>query len=105
MAAENPPSKIRYDLPMEFKVQVLHIWAKSIGFINSDERGTLRYSVSGAELTADQIYRTYERMNQLLCEEHGKIGLPGVQRRPSTLSKSRSGWPSSYSGTKISCCS
>ena len=77
MATENPPTAYRYDLPQAFKNQVLHIWANSIGFINSDPRGSLAYEVSGNILQLNQIFPVYERMNQFLCEEHGLIGLPG----------------------------
>ncbi|MGH9607519.1 MAG: STM4504/CBY_0614 family protein [Terracidiphilus sp.] len=76
-AAENPPASYRYDLPQSFKNQVLHIWQSSIGFINSDQRGSLAYNISSDSRRVDQIFWVYGRMNQLLCEEHGLIGLPG----------------------------
>jgi hypothetical protein len=75
--AENSPTAYRFDLPEAFKSQVLYIWANSIGFINSDQRGSLAYNISLDSPRLDQIYSLYERLNQLLCEEHGLIGLPG----------------------------
>lgn len=76
-AVENTPTAYRYDLPEAFKSQVLHIWVNSIGFISSDQRGSLAYNISLDSPRLDQIYSLYARINQLLCEEHGLIGLPG----------------------------
>ncbi|MGB6689181.1 MAG: hypothetical protein WBE76_15205 [Terracidiphilus sp.] len=76
-AVENAPTAYRYDLPQTFKNQVIHIWANSIGFIDSDSRGPLTYGLSISNPPLDEIFSVYERINKLLCDEHGLIGLQG----------------------------
>ncbi len=76
-SAENPPTAYRYDLPQGFRNQVWHIWVNSIGFIDSEQRGTLSYELSYGNQAADNIYRVYDGINQFLCDEHELTGLPG----------------------------
>lgn len=76
-AVENPPSAYRFDLPEEFRNQVLHIWTNSMGFIGSEQRGMLSYELSYGNQGADIIYRVYDGINQSVCEERGLTGLPG----------------------------
>jgi hypothetical protein len=76
-AAENPPAAYRYDLPPEFRNQVIHIWKNSLGFVESELRGSLAFDVSGNNYRIDHVCSAYERVNQFLCEEHGLLGMPG----------------------------
>jgi hypothetical protein len=71
-AAENPLTAYRYDLPVEFRNQVRHIWQDAIGFVQHTPN-TMGFG--GEDLY--QICAHYEKINKVLCDEYGKIGLSG----------------------------
>jgi hypothetical protein len=78
-AVEDKPTAYRYNLPVEFKNQVLHIWTDSIGYLNTVPRQTTLYaglSRLGME-RVDEICGLYAEMVKVLCDEHGKVGLRG----------------------------
>jgi hypothetical protein len=76
-AATEKPTIHRYDLPLEFKNQVLFIWTDSIGYVDAPPRNTFaNLSRLGME-RQDEICRLYAEMVKVLCDEHGKVGVPG----------------------------
>jgi hypothetical protein len=78
-AVTEKPTTYRYDLTNEFKNQVLYIWTDSIGFVSAPPRQTpllANLSRFGME-REDEICRLYSEMVKVLCDEHGKLGLPG----------------------------
>jgi len=76
-AETSKPTAHRYGLPIEFKNQVLHIWTDSIGYVHPPPRQTFaNLSRFGME-RQDEICNLYAEMVKVLCDEHGKIGLPG----------------------------
>ena len=75
-ATENPPSRLRYDLPQEFKNQVWHIWRDSIGFVQNTPRTTIFVDRLGLE-SQDQTCAYYSKINKALCEEWGVVDLRG----------------------------
>jgi hypothetical protein len=76
-AAENPPTAYRYDLPLEFRNQVIYIWKASIGFLDYDPRQFDSLMFSPDRERVYQICSAYENLNQFLCEELGLSGLAG----------------------------
>jgi len=77
-ALENPPTAYRYDLPIEFRRQVIHILIDSIGY--TDEPLVTR----PADFYEDDIRRTqlihgnYGLILKKFCDEYGLLGLPGI---------------------------
>jgi AbiJ N-terminal domain 4 len=77
-AAKNPPTAYRYDLPIEFRGQVIHILIDSIGY--TDEPLVTR----PADFYEDDIRRTqlihgnYHLILKEFCDEYGLFGLPGI---------------------------
>jgi hypothetical protein len=75
-AAEDPPTAYRYDLPMEFRHQVWHIWRDAIGYVQATIRTTVFAHRLGLEKD-DHICALYSKINKTLCDELGKLGLFG----------------------------
>jgi hypothetical protein len=76
-AKEYPPTTYCYDLPQTFRNQVIYIWKSSIGFVDSELRGSGFFSLTPSSERTSQIYSAYEKLNLFLCEEHGLSGLNG----------------------------
>ena len=76
MSAENLPKACRYDLPFEFRNQVIFIWAKAAGYSdNPIPPGRIApYEMEKmASLIANQLFN---KVRSDFCEEHGLTGLP-----------------------------
>jgi hypothetical protein len=75
-SAANPPSTHQYELPIEFRNQVIHIWTQSIGYSEAPfvEQPAHYYE---EELQAiQQIHHVYNLIYRDLCEEYGVLSLP-----------------------------
>jgi hypothetical protein len=80
VAANPSPSALRYELPMELRNQVVHIWRDSIGYSEKPfvDRPASYYE---HELqTAQQIHRAYILIHKVLCDEYGVLALPGSEK-------------------------
>jgi hypothetical protein len=78
-ATENPPSAYRYDLPIEFRNQVWHIWNDTIGYLErAPSRSVLYHGLELSDPRSAQIFGIYEQINKALYEEHGITNLPGL---------------------------
>jgi hypothetical protein len=76
MCAENPPMACRYDLSLEFRNQVIFIWAKAAGYSdNPVSRGRIApYEMEKmATLITNQLFN---KVISTFCEEHGLTSLP-----------------------------
>jgi|GEM_PF-5879592 len=76
-AAENPPTAIRYDLPKEFRNQVIFIWAEAAGYTEqpASHRRIAPYDMENMPVhVANQLFN---RVQRKFCEAHGLEGLPG----------------------------
>jgi AbiJ N-terminal domain 4 len=76
-AAENPsPSALRYELPMEFRNQVIHIWRDSIGYSEQPFVDRTADFYEDELRAVQQIHRAYSVMHKALCDEYGVLALP-----------------------------
>jgi hypothetical protein len=76
-ASETPPTAIRYDLPKEFRNQVIFIWAEAAGYTEqpASHRRIAPYDMQNMPvLVANQLFNQVQRK---FCEAHGLEGLPG----------------------------
>jgi hypothetical protein len=76
-AAENPPTVYRYDIPIEFRNQIVFIWAKAAGFTEAPipPRPVAPYDLQNVAIL--QVNQLFNRVLNAFCEEHCLLGLPG----------------------------
>ena len=76
-AAENPPTAYRYDIPVEFRNQIVFIWAKAAGFTEAPipRRPVEPYDLQNVAIL--QVNQLFNRVLNAFCEEHYLLSLPG----------------------------
>jgi hypothetical protein len=69
-AAEGPPASYRYDLPAEFRNQVIFIWAQSMGYteVSIPRRPVAPYDMQNMAIL--QVNQLFDRVANVFCEEH-----------------------------------
>lgn len=67
--ALNPPSALRYDLPVEFRNQVVHLWQQSMGYSEEPHVGRVAHYYEDRLRTTQQIHHNYAFVYRDLCEE------------------------------------
>jgi AbiJ N-terminal domain 4 len=76
MAAENPPTQYRYDLPTEFRNQVIFVWAQSVGYRETaiPRRPVAPYDLENMAIL--QVNQFFNRILNAFCEAHYLLSLP-----------------------------
>ena len=76
VSMENLAKVCRYDLPLEFRNQVIFIWAKAAGYSdNPVPRGRIApYDIE--KMVAQITNQLFNKVRSDFCEEHGLTGLP-----------------------------
>jgi len=72
------PTAYRYDLPLEFRNQVIFIWAKAAGYSDAHvSRGPIApYDIN--KMATLMTNRLFEKVRSDFCEEHGLTSLPSA---------------------------
>jgi hypothetical protein len=78
-ASASPPSARRYELPIEFRNQVIHIWRDSIGYSEHPFVDRQASYYEDELLAVQQIHRAYGLIYRELCDEYGVLSLPGSE--------------------------
>lgn len=77
-AAETSSTAYRYDLPLEFRNQVIFIWAKAAGYSDSpvSHRSIAPYDLE--KMATLMTNRLFDKVRSDFCEEYGLAGLPAA---------------------------
>jgi hypothetical protein len=75
-ATTKPPSTYRYELPIEFRNQIIHIWTQSIGYSEAPYVSQPAHFYDEELQAIQQVHHVYGLIYTDLCEEYGVLSLP-----------------------------